>query len=150
MSGGVVIFWGRHRKSVIAQGQKISGNFTADGEIELHGEIEGELFCNSLNISENGRVVGKIKADEVTINGTVLGPIYGGNITLGPKARVTGDVFHESFSIMKGAVFGGSSRQQEIPSKPDKKKSAKKVTKSRTSKPRTALKRSKAGKPSVH
>jgi len=105
----------RRRATVIAEGLKIAGNVSAEGFVEVHGEIEGELHCTSLQVSEKGQVDGKIIADDVVVNGTVNGPINGAHVALQSKARLTGDVHHESFSIEKGAFFAGRSIQKEKP-----------------------------------
>ena len=104
----------RSHVTVIAEGLNIAGNVTAEGLVEVHGEIEGELNCTSLRVSEKGRIVGKIMSKNVVVNGTVDGPIHGIDVCLESKARVTGDVHHESFSIEKGAFFDGRSKQKDM------------------------------------
>lgn len=120
------MFRRRHQATVIAQGLRIAGNVSAEGSVELHGEIDGELHCTSLRVSEKGRINGKIIAEDVTVNGTVEGPIHGEHVSLEPRARVTGDVHHDSFSIEKGAFFDGRSRQKDAQAKEKSAKAAKK------------------------
>jgi hypothetical protein len=43
--------FGSRRKTVIAKGLKIEGRVTAEGLVELNGQIEGELRGKSLIIS---------------------------------------------------------------------------------------------------
>jgi cytoskeletal protein CcmA (bactofilin family) len=119
------MFKSRHQATVIADGLKIAGNVEADGSVELHGEIEGELYCTSLHISERGRINGKVVADNVVVNGTVEGPIQGTDVRLEPRAHVTGDIHHESLAIEKGAFFDGQSKRKSISSE---EKSVKKHT----------------------
>jgi hypothetical protein len=47
MHGGA----GSRRKTVIAKGLKIKGRVTAEGLVELNGQVEGELHGKSLIIS---------------------------------------------------------------------------------------------------
>jgi cytoskeletal protein CcmA (bactofilin family) len=123
---GEKVMVGRRRDAtLIAEGLKIAGSVEAEGSVELHGKIEGELHCTSLHVAEKGQINGKIVAEDVTVNGTVEGPIYGTDVKLEPNARVTGDVHHESFAIEKGAFFDGRSKQKD---KPSKEKLAKKET----------------------
>ena len=107
----------RRQATVIAEGLKIAGNVSADGFVEVHGEIEGELHCTALQVSEKGQIDGKIIADDVVVDGTVNGPINGTHVSLQSKARLTGDVHHESFAIEKGAFFAGRSIQKEKPAR---------------------------------
>ena len=107
------MFSSRRRKTIIAEGLKIAGTVSAEGLVELHGEIEGELHCTALRISKKGVINGKIMANDVVVNGTVEGPIDGKHVSLQSDARVTGDVHHQSFAIEKGAFFAGKSIQRE-------------------------------------
>ena len=107
---------GRH-VTVIAEGLNIVGNVSAEGMVEIHGQIEGELNCTSLRVSDKGRVKGKIVSQDVVVNGVVVGPIHGVNVSLESKANVTGDIHHESLSIEKGASFDGRSLQKNKPAK---------------------------------
>ena len=111
------MFERRRHVTVIAEGLNIAGNVSAEGQVEVHGQIEGELNCTSLRVSDRGRVKGKIVSKDVVVNGIVDGPIHGVNVALEPKANVTGDIHHESLSIEKGASFDGRSLQKNKPAK---------------------------------
>jgi cytoskeletal protein CcmA (bactofilin family) len=53
------MFGSMRRGTVIAHGLKIVGNVTAEGLVEVNGQIEGELHCASLIIARKcpcGRV----------------------------------------------------------------------------------------------
>jgi cytoskeletal protein CcmA (bactofilin family) len=107
------MFERRRHVTVIAEGLNIVGNVSAEGMVELHGQIEGELNCTSLHVSDKGRVKGKVVSQDVVVNGIVDGPIHGVNVALESKANVTGDIHHESLSIEKGASFDGRSVQKD-------------------------------------
>ena len=97
--------------TVIAEGLKIMGSVTADGLVEVNGQIEGELHCTSLIVSRKALVVGTIAAERVVIDGRVEGPIQAGEVVLKPQAHVVGDIHHQSLAIEKGAYFEGRSVQ---------------------------------------
>ena len=103
--------FGARRKTVIAKGLKIEGRVTAEGLVELNGQIEGELHGKSLIISRGALVKGAVSADQVVVDGTVEGPITGGEIILKSRAHVIGDIHHRSLSIENGASFEGRSVQ---------------------------------------
>jgi cytoskeletal protein CcmA (bactofilin family) len=94
-------------KTVICQGLKIVGNVTTEGEIEVNGQIEGNLQCPSLIISPKAKIVGVVTAERVVVDGTVEGPIHGGDVLLKSHAHVIGDIHHRSLAIQKGASFQG-------------------------------------------
>jgi cytoskeletal protein CcmA (bactofilin family) len=101
--------FGSRRKTVIAKGLKIEGRVTAEGLVELNGQIEGELHGKSLIISRGALVKGAVSADQVVVDGTIEGPIRGGEIILKSRAHVIGDIHHQSLSIENGASFEGRS-----------------------------------------
>jgi cytoskeletal protein CcmA (bactofilin family) len=101
----------RQRGTVIAEGLRIAGNVTAEGHIEVHGKIDGEVRGTSVVISKQARVTGPVLAEEVVVDGHVNGAIHGGRVTLKSQAHVTGDIHYQSLAIEKGARFDGRSMQ---------------------------------------
>jgi cytoskeletal protein CcmA (bactofilin family) len=105
------MFGSRRRGTVIAEGLKIVGTVTAEGLVEVNGQIEGELHCTSLMISPKAHVAAAVEAERVVVDGSVEGPIQGGEVVLKSKAHVVGDIHHRSLTIEKGAYFEGRSVQ---------------------------------------
>jgi cytoskeletal protein CcmA (bactofilin family) len=105
------MFGSKRGRTVIGNGLKIVGNVTAEGLIEVNGEIEGDLHCTSLIVSPKAQIVGSITAEQVVVNGRVEGPIQGGDVVLRSEAHVTGDIHHRSLAIVKGAYFEGRATQ---------------------------------------
>lgn len=105
------MFASKHKGTVIAKGLKIVGSVTAEGLVEVNGQIDGELHGTSLVIARGAHVVGTIAAQRVVVDGTVEGPIQGGEVILKSKAHVVGDIHHQSLSIENGAYFEGRSMQ---------------------------------------
>ena len=105
------MFGSKRDRTVIGEGLKISGHVTADGLVEVNGQIEGDLHCTSLIVSPNAQIVGSITAEQVVVNGRVEGPIQGGNVVLKSQAHVVGDINHQSLTIEKGAYFDGHAKQ---------------------------------------
>jgi len=110
--------------TVIGSGLKIVGSVSAEGLVEVNGQIEGDVRCTSLVISPNAQIVGSVAAERVVVNGRVEGPIQGGDVVLQSKAHVVGDIRHQSLTIEKGAYFegrvvqahGANGRQPDAPS----------------------------------
>jgi cytoskeletal protein CcmA (bactofilin family) len=97
--------------TVIGNGLKIMGSVSAEGLVEVNGQIEGDVRCTSLVVSPNAQIIGSIAAERVVVNGTVEGPIQGGDVVLKSKAHVIGDIRHQSLTIHKGAYFEGRASQ---------------------------------------
>ena len=105
------MFASKQRGTVIAEGLKIVGSVTAEGLVEVNGQIEGEVHCTSLIISRKAHVAGTIQAERVVVDGTVEGPIQGGSVMLKSGAHIVGDIHHQSLAIESGAFFDGRSMQ---------------------------------------
>ena len=105
------MFASRQRGTVIAKGLKIVGSVTAEGLVEVNGQIDGELHCTSLVIARGAQVNGTIAAERVVVDGNVEGPIHGGDVVLKSRARVVGDIHHKSLAVQSGAFFEGCSVQ---------------------------------------
>src|SRR4029450_13006611 len=105
------MFGSRRRGTVIAKGLKIVGSVTAEGLVEVNGQIEGEMHCTSVIVSAGAFVWGTMRAERVIVDGTVEGPIQGGEVVLKSQAHVVGDIHHRSLSIESGAYFDGRSQQ---------------------------------------
>jgi cytoskeletal protein CcmA (bactofilin family) len=99
----------KSKGTVIAEGLKIVGVVTAEGLVEVNGQIEGEVHCTSLIISPKGRVSGTVEAEQIVVYGNVEGPIQGGDVVLKSQAYVVGDIIHRSLTVENGAHFDGRS-----------------------------------------
>jgi cytoskeletal protein CcmA (bactofilin family) len=105
------MFGSRRGGTVMAEGLKIEGSVTAEGLVEVNGQIEGEIHCISLVVSRGAQVAGTIAAERVVVDGSVEGPIQSGEVVLRSHAHVVGDIHHQSLAVEKGAYFEGRSVQ---------------------------------------
>ena len=80
------MFAPRQRGTVIAKGLKIVGSVTAEGLVEINGQIDGELHCTSLVIARGAHINGVVAAERVVVDGKVEGPIRGGEVILKSQA----------------------------------------------------------------
>ena len=96
------MFASKQRGTVIAKGLKIVGSVTAEGLVEVNGQIDGELHCTSLVIARGAHVTGTIVGERVVVDGKVEGPIQGGAVFLKSQAHVVGDIHHQSLAIESG------------------------------------------------
>src|SRR6516225_7513643 len=103
------MFASKQPRTVIAKGLKIVGSVTAEGLVEVNGQIDGELHCSSLVIARGAHINGIVAAERVVVDGTVEGPIQGGEVILKSQAQVIGDIHHRSLAVERGAYFDGRS-----------------------------------------
>ncbi len=105
----------RMAPSIIGEDLTVTGNVLSRGEVQVDGQIQGDVHCSSLIVGEKARINGGIVADDVVVRGAVMGSIRGNRVTLQASSHVEGDVFHKSLAIEQGAYFEGKSRRSEDP-----------------------------------
>jgi cytoskeletal protein CcmA (bactofilin family) len=111
--------------STIGEDLVITGNVTSRGEIQLDGQLHGDIHCVSLVLGESSQLEGGVIAEEVVLRGRLIGSVRARRVTLQSTCHVEGDLVHQSLAIEQGAFFEGKSRRaddplspsQEIPSK---------------------------------
>jgi cytoskeletal protein CcmA (bactofilin family) len=102
--------------SIIANGVKITGTIDADGaELQIDGEIEGNVRGGSLTVGDTGMVKGDVVSESVTVHGRVEGSVRARKVMLARNAHVLGDIVHQSLSVEMGAVFEGQCRYLQDP-----------------------------------
>ena len=102
--------------SIIANGVKITGSIIAEGaEVQVDGEIEGNVRGGSLTVGDTGMVKGDIISESVTVHGRVEGSVRARKVMLARNAHVLGDIVHQSLSVEMGAVFEGQCRYLQDP-----------------------------------
>jgi len=102
-------------KSVIGPDLTIMGNLHSSGEVQVDGEVQGDLHGTHVVVGEKARITGGIIAQEIVVRGHVMGSIRGNKVMLQASSHVEGDVHHKSLAIEQGAYFEGKSRRSEDP-----------------------------------
>jgi len=74
----------------------------------LHGQLEGDLTCDSISIVESGSMEGTLKANYVTVSGRYSGSVDSEHLTIKPGAIVRGELrVRRSVVIEPDADFQG-------------------------------------------
>jgi cytoskeletal protein CcmA (bactofilin family) len=94
-------------RSVLAADLRIVGDITAQGSIEILGEVDGTIASQALTIGAEGRMKGKISAETVDIKGTMNGKISCSALTLRATSVVKADINYTSLVIENGATIDG-------------------------------------------
>jgi len=93
--------------SVIGPDVKIVGNIITQGEMQIDGQVEGDIACHRLLVGEGGRITGEVTAETVQVHGELTGKICATTVLIAKSARVVGDVIQDSLEIEAGASMEG-------------------------------------------
>ena len=102
-------------ESRIGSDLTIIGNLVSKGEIQIDGEVQGDIHGANVVIGESARITGGIVGDEVIVRGSVMGSIRGKRVVLQSSSKLEGDIFHSQLAIEQGAFFEGKSRRMDDP-----------------------------------
>jgi cytoskeletal protein CcmA (bactofilin family) len=94
----------------VVEGTKITGDIIASNDIRIDGELTGNLDCNGrVIIGPQGKVEGKIQAQNAIIEGSFTGEIFIRELlSIKENASVIADIRTDKISIQPGAVFSGN------------------------------------------
>jgi cytoskeletal protein CcmA (bactofilin family) len=98
---------GASMASVISKALKITGELESTEDIQIDGQIEGDVRGVGVKIGQNAKVKGTVYGDEVELAGTVEGKIEAKKVIVSGTARITGDVFHQDIKVESGAYING-------------------------------------------
>ncbi len=101
--------------STLSADLTITGNLKTTGDIQVEGTVEGDIRAHLLTVGEGATVKGEVIADDVVINGRIVGRVRGLKVRLTSTARVEGDIIHKTIAIESGAHFEGSVQRQDDP-----------------------------------
>ena len=108
--------------SVISTDLKIQGNLMTSGDIQVEGQIEGDIRAHLLTVGQSAMISGEVIADDIVVHGHVKGRVRGLKVRLTSSAQVEGDIIHKTIAIESGAHFEGSVQRAEDPLQPGAKK----------------------------
>ena len=98
--------------SLISAALKITGQLESAEDIQIEGQVEGDIRARKVSIGTKATVKGTIFGDDVDVAGTVNGKIEAKSIVLAKTAHVSGDILHEVLQVDKGAFLNGNCRPQ--------------------------------------
>jgi cytoskeletal protein CcmA (bactofilin family) len=89
--------------SIISADLKIIGNMQSNGDIQIDGQVDGDVQSKSLTVGESAQVNGTIACERVRVCGSVSGEIKADSVVLARSAKVDGDIVHKTLEIEAGA-----------------------------------------------
>ena len=93
--------------SVISKALKITGQLESTENIQIDGQVDGDVKGVNVKIGNGARVKGTVSGEEVEVSGTVDGKVEAKKVILTGTARMTGDVMHDDIKIESGAYIDG-------------------------------------------
>ncbi|SPJ23734.1 bactofilin family protein [Palleronia abyssalis] len=101
--------------SILSSDLTVKGNLKTTGDIQIEGNVEGDIRAHLLTVGEGAVVKGEVMADDVVVNGRIVGRVRGLKVRLTSTARVEGDIIHKTIAIESGAHFEGSVARRDDP-----------------------------------
>ena len=83
----------------------VSGELFSSGDIEIRGHAEADIECRFLRITRHARVVGRIVARHVRVEGSFAGEIHAGTVELPASAAISGEIWYETLQVEPGAAI---------------------------------------------
>jgi cytoskeletal protein CcmA (bactofilin family) len=93
--------------SVISKALKITGQLESSEDIQIDGQIDGDVRGVFVKVGSNAKVKGTVYGDQVELAGTVEGKIEAKKVVLAATAHMSGDVVHQDIRIESGAFIDG-------------------------------------------
>jgi cytoskeletal protein CcmA (bactofilin family) len=93
--------------SIIGADVRIVGNIITQGEMQIDGQVEGDIDCARLVLGETARITGEVTADTVRVHGRLEGRIIANSVTIARSAEVVGDITHDTLEIEAGGRLEG-------------------------------------------
>lgn len=101
--------------SVLSSDLTVTGNLKTTGDIQVEGVVDGDIRAHLLTVGEGATIKGEVVADDVVVNGRIVGRVRGLKVRLTSTARVEGDIIHKTIAIESGAHFEGSVQRADDP-----------------------------------
>jgi cytoskeletal protein CcmA (bactofilin family) len=96
--------------SVISKALKITGQLESTEDIQIDGQVDGDIHGTSVTVGQNAKVKGSVYGEAVELAGKIEGKIEAKRVVLTSTAQMHGDVIHQSIQIDSGAFIDGHCR----------------------------------------
>lgn len=118
-------------QNIIAQGTKIVGDFSSEGDFRIDGTVEGNIkTTGKIAVGKAGFIKGTLQGTDAYFDGSFSGKLsLSGTLTLKSTAHIEGEVIVGKLAVEPGATFnvtctmkgsvkdlnkGGQQQQQQI------------------------------------
>ncbi len=98
--------------SVISKALKITGQLESSEDIQIDGNVEGDVRGMSVKVGCGATIKGSVYGEAVELSGAVNGKIEAKKVVLTETARMSGDIIHQDIQISSGAYIDGHCRPE--------------------------------------
>ena len=99
--------------TVISNNTEFKGDIITDGIMQIEGKCDGKVVSKDTVIVGIGGVLkGELFAEEVVINGELIGKVEATKVRIGEKGNVNGTIISEIFAISEGGMFEGEKKMR--------------------------------------
>ncbi len=85
--------------TVIGAGCKLTGDIKTDHNVQIHGEVIGNITAETVVIGRGGRVVGEIKTPVLFLHGELDGPATVNTANIFSAAKMVGTLSYRTLNI---------------------------------------------------
>lgn len=89
--------------TLIGLGTTLTGNIESIENLQIEGQVTGDIRCDELIVTETGRIIGDIVAKSITAEGTIKGQVRTDNLRLRKTSRIEGGVILKNWIVDSGA-----------------------------------------------
>jgi len=99
--------------TVIDSGTTFKGMIDTKGSIYIDGRFEGILVAsNDVTVGKNGEVLGEIRSNILTVNGTIDGLFEVDQVNILGSGKVIGKMQYNELTIEQNGVFEGEGKKK--------------------------------------
>ena len=105
---------GKKAITLLAQGVHVKGDIHFQGNLEIEGEVTGNVIGadgsdSEVRVLDSGSVKGELRVPLVFISGTVVGEVFASKqVELAASARVDGNIHYTLLEVERGAQVNGN------------------------------------------
>ena len=92
-----------NQKTIVREDLKIKGNVFEKEDLQINGEIDGNVKAENLRLEDKGKIYGNINSSVSELEGTVKGDIESSKVHISSTGDIEGTIKQKILSIDEGA-----------------------------------------------
>ena len=92
-----------NQKTIVRGDLKIKGNIFEKEDLQINGEIDGNVKAENLRLEDKGKINGNINSSVSELEGTVKGDIESSKVHISSTGDIEGTIKQKILSIDEGA-----------------------------------------------